>query len=91
MQLLKVEEMTLQVAERRKRVPEQVKMLLDDAIQRQSALADRIEFESQDDDSAMEGMEQGRGKKKGRKEEEKVGCSLHPVGIVEFSLILQCN
>ncbi|KAK3820377.1 MAG: hypothetical protein J3Q66DRAFT_169983 [Benniella sp.] len=58
MQLLKVEEMTLQVAERRKRVPEQVKMLLDDAILRQSALADRIEFEPQDDDSAMEGMEQ---------------------------------
>ncbi|KAF9358362.1 hypothetical protein BGX34_008956 [Mortierella sp. NVP85] len=58
MQLLKVEEMTLKVAERRKRVPEQVKMLLDDAIKRQSAFADRIEFEPQDDDSAMEGMEQ---------------------------------
>ncbi|KAF9112648.1 hypothetical protein BGX27_002993 [Mortierella sp. AM989] len=48
MQQLKVEEMTLQVAERRKRVPEQVKMLLDDAVRRQSALADRIEFEAED-------------------------------------------
>ncbi|KAG0008190.1 hypothetical protein BGZ80_003750 [Entomortierella chlamydospora] len=44
-QQLKVEELTLKVAERRKRVPEQVKMLLDDAIRRQSALCDRIEFE----------------------------------------------
>ncbi|KAF9170021.1 hypothetical protein BGX21_002213 [Mortierella sp. AD011] len=44
-QQLKVEELTLKVAERRKRVPEQVKMLLDDAIRRQSALSDRIEFE----------------------------------------------
>ncbi|KAI1312976.1 hypothetical protein EDD11_002797 [Mortierella claussenii] len=49
MQQLKAEELTLKVAERRKRVPEQVKMLLDDAIRRQSALADRIEFEEQDD------------------------------------------
>ncbi|KAF9414155.1 hypothetical protein BGZ94_000507 [Podila epigama] len=46
MQQLKVEELTLKVAERRKRVPEQVKMLLDDAIRRQSAMADRIEFEA---------------------------------------------
>ncbi|ORZ06826.1 hypothetical protein BCR41DRAFT_373935 [Lobosporangium transversale] len=45
MQQLKVGELRLRVAERRKRVPEQVKMLLDDAIRRQSALADRIEFE----------------------------------------------
>ncbi|KAF9350363.1 hypothetical protein BGX26_011458 [Mortierella sp. AD094] len=44
-QQLKVEELTLKVAERRKRVPEQVKMLLDDAIRRQSAVCDRIEFE----------------------------------------------
>ncbi|KAF9574264.1 hypothetical protein EC968_007033 [Mortierella alpina] len=44
-----VEELTLSVAERRKRVPEQVKMLLDDAIKRQSALADRIEFEPEED------------------------------------------
>ncbi|KAF9200023.1 hypothetical protein BGZ49_009779 [Haplosporangium sp. Z 27] len=43
-----VEDLTLKVAERRKRVPEQVKMLLDDAIQRQSALADTIEFEPED-------------------------------------------
>ncbi|CAO3574854.1 unnamed protein product [Mortierella alpina] len=43
-----VEELTLSVAERRKRVPEQVKMLLDDAIRRQSALADRIEFEPEE-------------------------------------------
>lgn len=55
-----VEELTLSVAERRKRVPEQVKMLLDDAIKRQSALADRIEFEpeegkdNQNGDSDME-------------------------------------
>ncbi|KAF9989321.1 hypothetical protein BGZ75_006749 [Mortierella antarctica] len=55
-----VEELTLSVAERRKRVPEQVKMLLDDAIKRQSALADRIEFEpeegkqDQNEDSDME-------------------------------------
>ncbi|KAG0310452.1 hypothetical protein BGZ99_000374 [Dissophora globulifera] len=47
-QQLQVEELTLKVAERRKRVPEQVKMLLDDAIRRQSALADRIEFEPED-------------------------------------------
>lgn len=59
-QALKVEELTLKVAERRKRVPEQVKMLLDDAIKRQSALADRIEFESQEDPSALESAEQGR-------------------------------
>ncbi|KAF9927006.1 hypothetical protein FBU30_003574 [Linnemannia zychae] len=49
-QQLLVEELTLQVAERRKRVPEQVKMLLDDAILRQSALANRIEFEAEEDD-----------------------------------------
>ncbi|KAG0242999.1 hypothetical protein B0O80DRAFT_459125 [Mortierella sp. GBAus27b] len=55
-QQMKVEEMTLQVAERRKRVPEQVKMLLDDAIKRQSALADRIEFESQEE--VQENVEQ---------------------------------
>ncbi|KAG0030427.1 hypothetical protein BGZ82_007430 [Podila clonocystis] len=48
MQQLKVEEMTLKVAERRKRVPEQVKMLLDDAIRRQSAMADRVEFEDEE-------------------------------------------
>ncbi|KAF9099822.1 hypothetical protein BGX29_000679 [Mortierella sp. GBA35] len=48
-QQLLVEDLTLKVAERRKRVPEQVKMLLDDAIRRQSALADRIEFESEED------------------------------------------
>ncbi|KAG0249402.1 hypothetical protein BG011_009337 [Mortierella polycephala] len=47
-QQLQVEELTLSVAERRKRVPEQVKMLLDDAIRRQSALADRIEFEPEE-------------------------------------------
>lgn len=62
MQQLKVEEMTLKVAERRKRVPEQVKMLLDDAIRRQSAMADRIEFENEEnqteEDAEMwEGME----------------------------------
>jgi Zn finger protein HypA/HybF involved in hydrogenase expression len=57
-QQMKVEEMTLQVAERRKRVPEQVKMLLDDAIKRQSALADRIEFESQEE--VHENVEQSR-------------------------------
>ncbi|KAG0379686.1 hypothetical protein BGX24_012136 [Mortierella sp. AD032] len=55
-QQLLVEDLTLQVAERRKRVPEQVKMLLDDAIRRQSALADRVEFESEDADEDMEGM-----------------------------------
>ncbi|KAF9428082.1 hypothetical protein BGZ76_002068 [Entomortierella beljakovae] len=44
-QQLKVEEMTLQVAERRKRVPEQVKMLLDDALRRQAAHCDRVEYE----------------------------------------------
>ncbi|KAG0289596.1 hypothetical protein BGZ96_006883 [Linnemannia gamsii] len=49
-QQLLVEDLTLQVAERRKRVPEQVKMLLDDAIRRQSALADRVEFEPDEDD-----------------------------------------
>ncbi|KAF9942188.1 hypothetical protein BGZ65_008274 [Modicella reniformis] len=52
--LLQVEELTLEVAERRKRVPEQVKMLLDDAIKRQSSLADRIEFESEKDNSASD-------------------------------------
>lgn len=31
-------------------MPEQVKMLLDDAIRRQSALADRVEFEPDEDD-----------------------------------------
>ncbi|KAF9584781.1 hypothetical protein BGW38_005188 [Lunasporangiospora selenospora] len=41
---LKVEELTLRVTERRKRVPEQVKMLLDDVIRRESAFADRLEF-----------------------------------------------
>ncbi|KAG0367332.1 hypothetical protein BC939DRAFT_443967 [Gamsiella multidivaricata] len=51
-QQLQVEELTLKVAERRKRVPEQVKMLLDDAIKRQSALADRVEFESQSENNA---------------------------------------
>ncbi|KAG0278043.1 hypothetical protein BGZ95_004843 [Linnemannia exigua] len=55
-QQLLVEDLTLQVAERRKRVPEQVKMLLDDAIRRQSALADRVEFESEDADEDMEGI-----------------------------------
>ncbi|KAG0053039.1 hypothetical protein BGZ83_001744 [Gryganskiella cystojenkinii] len=44
-----VEDLMLKVAERRKRVPEQVKMLLDDALRRQAALADRIEFESDDE------------------------------------------
>lgn len=61
MQQLKVEEMTLKVAERRKRVPEQVKMLLDDAIRRQSAMADRVEFEdeenqAEEDANMWEGM-----------------------------------
>ncbi|KAF9178176.1 hypothetical protein BGZ51_007845 [Haplosporangium sp. Z 767] len=51
-QQLQVEELTLSVAERRKRVPEQVKMLLDDAIRRQSALADRIEFEPEEGNDA---------------------------------------
>ncbi|KAI8597186.1 hypothetical protein EDD21DRAFT_418955, partial [Dissophora ornata] len=51
-QQLQVEELTLKVAERRKRVPEQVKMLLDDAIKRQSALADRIEFEPEVENDA---------------------------------------
>ncbi|KAF8944225.1 hypothetical protein BGZ47_004499 [Haplosporangium gracile] len=50
-QQLLVEDLTLQVAERRKRVPEQVKMLLDDAIRRQSALADRVEFEPDEDEN----------------------------------------
>lgn len=54
MQQLKMEEMTLKVAERRKRVPEQVKMLLDDAIRRQSAMADRVEFEADEDNQAEE-------------------------------------
>ncbi|KAF9290487.1 hypothetical protein BKA57DRAFT_143030 [Linnemannia elongata] len=49
-QQLLVEDLTLQVAERRKRVPEQVKMLLDDAIRRQSAIADRVEFEPEEDE-----------------------------------------
>ncbi|KAK3839548.1 MAG: hypothetical protein JOS17DRAFT_190349 [Linnemannia elongata] len=49
-QQLLVEDLTLQVAERRKRVPEQVKMLLDDAIRRQSAIADRVDFEPEEDD-----------------------------------------
>jgi len=47
-----VEDLMLKVAERRKRVPEQVKMLLDDALRRQAALADRIEFEQGEDESA---------------------------------------
>lgn len=53
-QQLLVEDLTLQVAERRKRVPEQVKMLLDDAIRRQSAIADRVEFEPEEDDDMEE-------------------------------------
>ncbi|KAF9121365.1 hypothetical protein BGW39_010583 [Mortierella sp. 14UC] len=55
-QQLLVEDLTLQVAERRKRVPEQVKMLLDDAIRRQSALADRVEFEPEDEDEDIEAI-----------------------------------
>lgn len=31
-------------------MPEQVKMLLDDAIRRQSAIADRVDFEPEEDD-----------------------------------------
>ncbi|KAG0201549.1 hypothetical protein BGX28_005667 [Mortierella sp. GBA30] len=50
-----LEELTLSVAERRKRVPEQVKMLLDDAIKRQSALSDRIEFEPDEGDGKQNG------------------------------------
>lgn len=52
----------LKVAERRKRVPEQVKMLLDDALRRQAALADRIEFEQGEDEGAniSEEIEGGR-------------------------------
>ncbi|GJJ69354.1 hypothetical protein EMPS_01700 [Entomortierella parvispora] len=46
------EDLMLKVAERRKRVPEQVKMLLDDALRRQAALADRIEFEQGEDEAA---------------------------------------
>ncbi|KAG0348564.1 hypothetical protein BG004_004809 [Podila humilis] len=56
LQQLKVEEMTLKVAERRKRVPEQVKMLLDDALRRQSAMADRVEFEVEDPSQEGEEM-----------------------------------
>lgn len=61
MQQLKVEEMTLKVAERRKRVPEQVKMLLDDAIRRQSAMADRVEFEADEDNQTEEDADMWEG------------------------------
>ncbi|KAG0270707.1 hypothetical protein DFQ27_000058 [Actinomortierella ambigua] len=51
---LETEEMMIKVAERRKRVPEQVKMLLDDAIRRQSALADRVEYDDTEEQQRIE-------------------------------------
>ena len=42
-------------------MPEQVKMLLDDAIRRQSAIADRIDFEPEDDeDTEDKAVNQGK-------------------------------
>ena len=91
-----VEDLMLKVAERRKRVPEQVKMLLDDALRRQAALADRIEFESDDEkDDASEEMDDGMQnpfsgmEKKKRKKSHAYGLFL---GLVLTNhLILWCN
>ncbi|KAG0240219.1 hypothetical protein BGW41_007124 [Actinomortierella wolfii] len=55
---LDVEEMMIKVAERRKRVPEQVKMLLDDAIRRQSAMADRLEYDDTEEQKHLDDEEQ---------------------------------